>query len=64
MNSYDVDVDYLDEGYLTTGGYLPVENQDLVGSLFCGGSNYDHSFSFEDDGLILTTMNSHSQKQH
>lgn len=52
MNSYDVDVVEVDGYLLMTGTYMPVQKQDLVSALFCGGSN----FNSYDDGVVMVAL--------
>lgn len=44
------------DGYLLmSGGYLPVEKQDLVSALFCGGSNFNFKLN-EDDAIVMVSL--------
>ncbi len=42
--------------YLLASEYLRIEDQDMISSLFCGGSNYDKIYKYKLQSSMLTTM--------
>ena len=55
MNTYDAEIAEISGSLMISGRFLPVEEQDLVAALFCGGSNYDGRY-LDIDGVIMTTV--------
>ena len=55
MNSYDTDLAEVNGGLMISGRLLPVEEQDLVAALFCGGSNYDGRY-LDVEGVIISSV--------